>query len=66
MLTVTEPQRLELAGTLLSLLFEDLFKHFNAELKKSVDLAFSKRNRAMRFNVVRNMPLKIITDGFLR
>jgi DNA-directed RNA polymerase beta subunit len=48
MLTVTEPQRLELAGTLLSLLFEDLFKHFNAELKKSVDLAFSKRNRAMR------------------
>ncbi|KAJ3622585.1 hypothetical protein Zmor_004495 [Zophobas morio] len=59
-------KRLELAGTLLSLLFEDLFKHFNAELKKSVDLAFSKRNRAMRFNVVRNMPLKIITDGFLR
>ena len=32
-------KRLELAGGLLSLLFEDLFKRFNHELKITVSLA---------------------------
>lgn len=34
-------KRLELAGGLLSLLFEDLFKRFNHELKITVSLALS-------------------------
>ena len=37
-------KRLELAGSLLSLLFEDLFKHFNTDLKKQVDMVLSKPN----------------------
>ena len=35
-------KRLELAGQLLSLLFEDLFKRFNSDLKRSADLVFAK------------------------
>jgi hypothetical protein len=34
-------KRLELAGQLLSLLFEDLFKRFNSDLLKEVDKALS-------------------------
>lgn len=30
-------KRLELAGQLLSLLFEDIFKRFNGDLKRSMD-----------------------------
>ena len=37
-------KRLELAGGLLSLLFEDLFKRFNAELKMTVSLALHQKN----------------------
>ena len=38
-------KRLELAGQLLSLLFEDLFKKFNQDLKMSLDKVFRKQNR---------------------
>jgi DNA-directed RNA polymerase III subunit RPC2 len=35
-------KRLELAGQMLALLFEDLFKRFNEELKKTADMVLSK------------------------
>jgi DNA-directed RNA polymerase beta subunit len=35
-------KRLELAGDLIAILFEDLFKRFNDELKKAADLVLSK------------------------
>jgi DNA-directed RNA polymerase III subunit RPC2 len=38
-------KRLELAGSLISLLFEDLFKRFNSDLKRQADLILSKPNR---------------------
>lgn len=45
-------KRLELAGQLLALLFEDLFKRHNAELKRQTDHALSKPNRADPFDVI--------------
>lgn len=44
-------KRLELAGQLISLLFEDLFKRFNAELKKNADMMLNKPNRAAVFDI---------------
>lgn len=46
-------KRLELAGSLLSLLFEDLFKHFNSDLKKQTDMVLSKPNRAQAFDAIK-------------
>nr|ODO04045.1 DNA-directed RNA polymerase III subunit RPC2 [Cryptococcus depauperatus CBS 7855] len=43
-------KRLELAGQLLSLLFEDSFKTFNSELKKRMDKILEKTNRATAFD----------------
>ncbi|EDZ69204.1 YOR207Cp-like protein, partial [Saccharomyces cerevisiae AWRI1631] len=40
-------KRLELAGQLISLLFEDLFKKFNNDFKLSIDKVLKKPNRAM-------------------
>lgn len=40
-------KRLELAGQLLSLLFEDLFKRFTMEVKTSIDKFLKKNNRAV-------------------
>ena len=48
-------KRLELAGSLLSLLFEDLFKHFNSDLKKQTDMVLSKPNRAQAFDVIKTI-----------
>ena len=53
-------KRLELAGGLLSLLFEDLFKKFNAELKKIADITIPKP-RAAQFDVVKHMRQDQIT-----
>lgn len=44
-------KRLELAGQLISLLFEDLFKRFNSELKRNADMVLSKPNRAAAFDI---------------
>lgn len=44
-------KRLELAGQLMSLLFEDLFKKFNSDLKLSVDKALQKKSVSL-FDVV--------------
>ncbi|WRT68129.1 uncharacterized protein IL334_005104 [Kwoniella shivajii] len=43
-------KRLELAGQLLSLLFEDSFKTFNSELKKRMDKILEKKSRAGPFD----------------
>lgn len=57
-------KRLELAGQLLSLLFEDLFKKFNAELKKIADQTIPKP-RAAQFDIVKHMRQDQITNGLI-
>ena len=58
-------KRLELAGNLLSLLFEDVFKLFNADLKRQADMVLSKPNRAQAFDVVKMIRTDTITQGFI-
>ena len=58
-------KRLELAGSLLSLLFEDLFKHFNTDLKKQTDMVLSKPNRAQAFDVIKTIRPDSITYGMM-
>jgi DNA-directed RNA polymerase III subunit RPC2 len=58
-------KRLELAGNLLSLLFEDLFKIFNKDLKRQADLVLSKPNRAQAFDVVKTIRPDTITNGLI-
>lgn len=43
-------KRLELAGPLIALLFEDLFKKFNREMKASFDKILEKQNRTTLFD----------------
>ncbi|GMM34363.1 DNA-directed RNA polymerase III core subunit [Saccharomycopsis crataegensis] len=45
-------KRLELAGQLMSLLFEDLFKKFNSEFKMNIDKTLKKPNRANEFDAL--------------
>lgn len=55
-------KRLELAGSLISLLFEDLFKRFNNELRIIADKNIPKVKTA-QFDVVKHMRQDIITNG---
>ncbi|CAM9801625.1 unnamed protein product, partial [Ectocarpus sp. 12 AP-2014] len=58
-------KRLELAGQLISLLFEDLFKRFNSELKRNADMVLSKPNRAAAFDIGKFLEgSNTITSGF--
>jgi len=57
-------KRLELAGQLVSLLFEDLFKRFNNELKKIADVTIPKP-RASQFDIVKHMRQDLITNGLI-
>jgi DNA-directed RNA polymerase beta subunit len=41
-------KRLELAGQLMALLFEDLFKRFNSDIKRTADMFLSKVGRDVR------------------
>ncbi|GAA6041926.1 hypothetical protein JCM8097_000226 [Rhodosporidiobolus ruineniae] len=61
-------KRLELAGQLLSLLFEDLFKKFNHDLKTNIDKILKKTNRATEFDALKQFQLHGdgITQGFVR
>ncbi|TBU10981.1 subunit beta of DNA-directed RNA polymerase [Hamiltosporidium tvaerminnensis] len=61
-------KRFELAGQLLSLMFEDLFKRYNSELKKSIDKVLSKISRAQEFDALTFMSLQVnlITTAFVR
>eukprot|EP01119_Soliformovum_irregulare_P022393 TRINITY_DN7650_c0_g1_i1.p1 TRINITY_DN7650_c0_g1~~TRINITY_DN7650_c0_g1_i1.p1 ORF type:complete len:1136 (+),score=372.05 TRINITY_DN7650_c0_g1_i1:115-3522(+) len=56
-------KRLELAGQLMSLLFEDLFKKFNAELKRQADMVIAKPQKAQLFDISRQFRVDIITNG---
>ena len=58
-------KRLELAGSLLSLLFEDLFKRFNTDLSRQINLILSKPNRATGFDVMKFMRTDTLTQGFV-
>eukprot|EP01117_Protostelium_nocturnum_P001009 TRINITY_DN1132_c0_g1_i1.p1 TRINITY_DN1132_c0_g1~~TRINITY_DN1132_c0_g1_i1.p1 ORF type:complete len:1143 (-),score=194.84 TRINITY_DN1132_c0_g1_i1:102-3530(-) len=58
-------KRLELAGQLLSLMFEDLFKKLNGDLKRSADATLAKQNRAVAFDILQSLNPKTITDGFV-
>ena len=59
-------KRLELAGQLLALLFEDKFKQLNAELKRQADQHLSKPNRTSPFDVSKHLrPDSCITQGFI-
>jgi DNA-directed RNA polymerase III subunit RPC2 len=55
-------KRLELAGSLLSLLFEDLFKRLNWELKQIADRNIP-RVKAAQFDVVKHIRSDLITTG---
>ncbi|KAI2632378.1 beta and beta-prime subunits of DNA dependent RNA-polymerase [Hypoxylon sp. NC1633] len=61
-------KRLELAGQLLSLLFEDLFKNFMSSLKWSVEYSLKKQNRAIAMDPLVQIGTqgRSITDGMNR
>ena len=55
-------KRLELAGSLLSLLFEDLFKRMNFELKQIADKNIPKI-KAAQFGIIKHIRTDQITVG---
>ncbi|XP_011300375.1 DNA-directed RNA polymerase III subunit RPC2 [Fopius arisanus] len=55
-------KRLELAGSLLALMFEDAFKRYNFELKQIADKNIPK-TKAAQFDVVKHMTKDTITRG---
>lgn len=61
-------KRFELAGQLLSILFEDTFKKFNYELKKSIDKILSKRTRTSEFDALTffNLQTSSVTSSLTR
>jgi DNA-directed RNA polymerase III subunit RPC2 len=59
---VTLHYRLELAGQLMSLLFEDLFKKFNSDLKILVKKGLTRTNKSSVFDVTTAMSPKTITQ----
>ncbi|KAI5452589.1 DNA-directed RNA polymerase III complex subunit Rpc2 [Naganishia albida] len=61
-------KRLELAGQLLALLFEDLFKKFNTDFKLAIDKVLKKANRSQVFDAYTHMNFHgdSITSGFIR
>ena len=61
-------KRLELAGQLLALLLEDLFKTFNTNLKSSIDKVLKKPSRTSEFDAFNTMQFQgdHITAGFVR
>jgi len=61
----TGNKRLELAGNLLELLFEDLFKRFNAELKRQCDMVLRKKHAASALDVTAHIRTNTITDGLV-
>lgn len=54
-------KRLELAGSLLSLMFEDVFKRFNWDLKSIAEKTIPKI-RATQFDVIKYMRSDLITN----
>ena len=59
-------KRLELAGNLIGLLFEDLFKKYNSDLKKNIDQTLIKAgNGNIDIDIGRKMSSDIITHGLI-
>lgn len=57
-------KRVEAAGQMLALLFEDLFKKFNTELKKEIDMTIKKRrSKDFDYDVTKLMKADSITHG---
>lgn len=56
-------KRLELAGQLIALLFEDLFKRMNSEIKRQVDATYSKQIRATQFDVAKVIRHDMLSIG---
>ncbi|KAG6837761.1 DNA-directed RNA polymerase III subunit [Arthromyces matolae] len=61
-------KRLELAGQLLALLFEDLFKTYNTNLKSAIDKVLKKPSRTSEFDAFNTMQFQgdHLTAGFVR
>ncbi|KAJ3212579.1 DNA-directed RNA polymerase III core subunit ret1 [Dinochytrium kinnereticum] len=61
-------KRLELAGDLLSLLFEDLFKSWQFSLKRTIDTQLKRTNRTTQFDAASaiQQTSRFITDGLFR
>ncbi|KIL65374.1 hypothetical protein M378DRAFT_1038519 [Amanita muscaria Koide BX008] len=61
-------KRLELAGQLLALLFEDLFKTYNSNLKTAIDKVLKKPSRTSEFDAFNTMQFQgdHLTSGFVR
>ncbi len=57
-------KRLELAGQLIALLFEDLFKRFNSELQNIAEKNIPKQ-RAAQFDIVKHIRQDLITNGLV-
>jgi len=57
-------KRLELAGPLLALLFEDLFKKLNADIRRHADQVLAKPSRTQDFDVTRCIRSETISHGF--
>ena len=55
-------KRIELAGSMLALLFEDLFKRFNLELKRVADTHLT-RNMATPLDITKHIRQDFITTG---
>lgn len=58
-------KRLELAGGLVSILFEGLFKRFNFELRKSAEAVLVKPNRAAQFDILKLIRQDTISNGLI-
>lgn len=50
-------------GGLMSLLFEDLFKRLNQDIKRAADMTLSKANRSVPFDVSKVIRTDTITYG---
>lgn len=61
-------KRLELAGQMMSLLFEDLFKTFCNQVKGLIDKDFQKQHRSANFEPLNYLKTaqNFITEGFVR
>ena len=58
-------KRMELAGQMMSLLFEDLFKQFNSDLQTAINKGLSKKSRSETFDIIRYITPHRISQGLV-
>uniref|UniRef100_A0A5S6QBN2 DNA-directed RNA polymerase subunit beta n=1 Tax=Trichuris muris TaxID=70415 RepID=A0A5S6QBN2_TRIMR len=56
-------KRLELAGSLIAVLFEDLFKRLNSELSAIADKTIPRHRTSAQFDIAKNIRKELITTG---